>query len=516
MKKYSFAFILLLVLCCILSGCAEERNNDSELPQAIKELNRPDRLNVFIAADAVHEYYQSEEQENVYFTTMLSVGDFDATTTTYGEQGFLFFDAIKRYERETGVELSIKWYEHTSFMEEELEKMSDEELPDLIITSNTTEKDYYRYMEEELFYDLTSIFEQCEMYSNGAYNEQVLHAGEYDQKQYIVPILFNVDTIMGSQEMWEDLNFHAADLQDHSELLDALVYIQGEDIVDQVAVQFVSQAGLYLPQAIYEASGEKWIDYSKQAATLDENSFRKMCIFYDQFLEEQFDKEFEEGERINWASSKHIDVCMSIKNALQIDEFMDDIGCFVEGGNSGQAALHSAAAQAWYYGSRYNDLGQGFEVYAMPGKNGGSTAHVTYFGAVLKSTKHPEASFEFLKYLMDSEVSPLFGLSVNQANLQNQLEFLTENAYYIRPGLQIRVEGSPMDTAADYMIKTMPMETKEKLAEIIANVENVSLPNWPVYEILQTQMQSYAKGECTLEEAYQYAVDGLSEYAKGR
>ena len=70
------------------------------------------------------------------------------------------------------------------------------------------------------------------------------------------------------------------------------------------------------------------------------------------------------------------------------------------------------------------------------------------------------------------------------------------------------------ETKADYTIQPMSPETREKLEKIIDDIENVSLPNWPVYEIVQTQLQSYAKGECTLDEAYENAVTGLEEYAK--
>ena len=513
MKRWK-AIIIILCFGCIITGCSIVKMQESEIESGYEI---PEKLSVYIVADAVHEYYQSEDRENVYYTTMMSVGDFDITTTTYGEKGFMYYDALNSFQKETGINLDIKWYERAFQMEEDLAKMDKTEWPDLIITTNSTTADYYQYMDEGYFCDLTDFVAEREMYTSGAYYNQILRAGEYNQKQYILPILFNIDTIMGSQEMWEKISLHVGDVNTHSELLDALIYSQNQNAVEQVAVHFGSDAAIYLPHALYSAAGEKWVDYEKGGTNLDESAFRKMGVFYEQFLDEQFEEELVQGEKISWYEAKHNTICMAIENDVQLDEFLDDIGCFVEGGGSFQTYLHSAAAQAWYYESRYKDAEQNFEIYAMPGMEGGTTAHVSYMGAVLRTSQYPEASFEFLKYLMDSEVSAFFGFSVNCKNTQDQLEYLTESSYYLRPGLQIRLEdGTLANSIMDYLIQPMSAETKGKLEEMLGKIENASLPNWPVYEILDVQLQRYAKGECDIEEAYQTALDNLNSYAERR
>lgn len=510
--KIGKAFIIFVCLCILLTGCGQ--SSDIEGNKTI-HYEAPEELKIFIVSDAVHEYYQSEDRENTYYTTMMSLGDFEVTTTTYGEEGFMFHDAFAKYQEETGIKLDIHWYERTFTMEEELAKLSESEQPDLIISTNATTADYYRYMEEGNFYDLTELFEQHEIYSGEQYYNQILKAGEYEQKQYIVPLLFNVDTIMGSKEKWKEMDFHVSDITNHSELLDALIYAQQQGNVEQVATQFVSVSAMYLPYSIYSSSGERWIDHDNRTVNLDEELFRKMGIFYQQYIEEQFEEELIPGERIPWANTKHASICKMIENEVQLSDFMDGIGCFVEGGGSFQTYLHSAAAQAWYYESRYRDMKNEFEIYAMPGINGGTTAHVSYLGMVHQSSKHPEAAFDFLKYLMDSEVPAFFGLSVNREITDKQLEYLTNTSYYLRPGLQIRLEdGSLADSEADYLIQPMTAETRDKIEAIIEDIETVTLPNWPVYDMIERQLQSYVKGECSIEEAYEKAMEGLNQYIR--
>ncbi len=508
--------VILLIIC--MSSIVMSCDNDKIIENTSSaDYEIPEKLNIYIVSDAVHEYYQSEDRENVYYTTMMSVGDFDITTTTYGEKGFMYYDAFSSFQKETGIDLEIKWYERAFQMEEDLENLDESEWPDLVITTNSTTADYYRYMDEGYFYDLTDFATEREMYTSGAYYNQILRAGEYNQKQYILPILFNIDTIMGSKEMWEKISLHIEDVNTHSELLDALVYAQNQKAVEQVAVHFGSDAAIYLPHALYSSSGEKWIDYDEWNANLDKTIFQKMGVFYEQFLDEQFGKEWIQGEKIPWFEAKHNTICMAIENDVQLDEFLDDIGCFVEGGASFQTFLHSAAAQAWYYESRYRDLKQEFEIFAMPGIDGGTTAHVSYMGAVLQNSEYPEAAFEFLKYIMDSDVSAFFGFSVNCESTQKQLEYLTDTSYYLRPGLQIRLdEGTLADSMMDYLIQPMTEETKGKLEEMLGSIENASLPNWPVYEIIDLQLQRYAKGECDIEDAYDTTINNLNSYAEGR
>lgn len=410
----------------------------------------------------------------------------------------------------------MRWFEYPELMEEELMQLDEAQRPDVILTNFTSRNDYYQYMRDGMFYDLTDWFEQEAMYTDGQYYNAVLQAGQYKERQYIVPILFNISTIMGAGRIWNELGLHPEAAQDYEDILDALIYVQADQKIDQTACQFVEASPEYLPCILYSASGEQWIDYEKEAVHLDETVFRKMCIFYQYFVKEQLSEEdIIQGETLHWTNAKNLRIIRSICNEIQLNAFLGDMGCIVEGGGGFQPCLHSAAAQAWYYESRYRDMEEEFMLYALPSESGGTSAQISYFGAVMEGTAYPEAAFDFLHYLMDEEVPPFFGLSVNQENLLEQLDYMTTTSYHVRPGTQIvGSSGTVLDSKEDYIIQPMSEETKEKILKILDEIDHVSLPNWPVYAVLENELQDFAKGEISQEEAYQNTIDNLEEYRK--
>lgn len=449
----------------------------------------------------------------MYYTTFMTLGDFSHIPTTYGYEGFLYAKAFEDYQKETGTNLNITWFEYEEYMKEAL-LAEETEKPDLILATFASHEDYYLYMDQEMFYDLTALFDKNEIYTSGKYNTQVLSGGKLYDRQYIVPLLFNVDTIMGAESMWQDMSLHLEDAQTHSDIMDSLIYAQKQGEVEQVATQFAQATAFYLPYMLYQGSGEQWIDYENKTVNLDEDRFQRMCEFYQQYVREQIpESDIQQGEKIPWHKSKQLQVDLAIVNEVQLNDFLGEIGCFVEGGGAFQLLLHSAAAQAWYYESRYRDMEEEFQIIPLYGEDGGTTAHISYFGAVMRSSEHPEAAFQFLQFLMDAEVEPFFGLAINRENLEKQLEYLNTTAYELRPGLQMPLEdGEQPESPADYVVSPMSTETKEALEDMIDNIEAVTMPNWPVYMILQAELESYAKDEITMEEAYQNALSGLQAY----
>lgn len=509
MKRKGLAWLMILISSCFLISCRQISGSEFSSGE-----EQPEALNVFIVSDTVHVYGLEEYSDEVYYTTMMTLGDFFSTTTQHGSKGHMFYDAFEEYQEQTDIQLKLHWYEYPELMEADLEALDEADLPDLILSNFTSRNDYARYMAEGMFYDLTELCEQWEMYSGGSYYQSILHGGEYQDKQYILPILFNVDTVMGAKRYWAESGLYLNNTENMGEILDMLIDAQQEKSKDQTAVQFVEASPSYLPYILYGSSGEQWVDYENGTVNLDQTIFEKMCRFYTQFLNEQLKEEdIVSGEPLSWAKSKNLGIIMSINNDVQLDEYLEDMGCILEGGGAFKAHLHSAAAQAWYYESRYRDLGEDFVLAALPGKNGGTTAHISYFGAVLQTTKYPEAAFRFLRYLMDEEVPAFFGISINRENALKQMDYLTSTTYRLRPGTQIPLEdGRVPDSQADYVIQPMSGQTKEQLLSMIDEIETVSLPNWPVYAIIEKQLQSCAKGEIEPAEAYQNTLEGLKEY----
>ncbi len=501
MKK----LVICLLMLSILLGCQKTQTSRRPVEDSVE------KLNIYILGDATTEHIMSENKTNVFYTTLMRLGEY-CSSVCYGEQGFLFYEAFQQYEEQTGIELELHWYRYPDELEKALASAGKNELPDLIITNYTSTADFYRYMKQGLFYDLTPYTEEEELYTQQAYYNSVLEAGRLGGKQYILPILFNIDTVMGNTDNWQRLGLQFEKAQTHEEFMNFLLNAQQQKETAETAGQFLTEIALYTPYIVYDSAGETWIDYETGEVQLDAARFGQMAEFYRNFLLEQFD-EVTSGEDLSWAHTRHIEAMRAI--AGHTEEYLDDKGCIVEGGGAFQSALHSAAAQAWYYESRYQDMGRSLALEAIPGKDQGVTAHVSYFGGVLSTTQYPQASYDFLRYLMDAEFFCGFGLSVNRDTTASMLKHLTELEYELRYGMQAtQADGTPYKSSDDYVIHPMSEQTKEKLEGMLERISSVSLPDWPVYEILWKQLESYGKEEISLETAYETAYQQLESYAK--
>lgn len=501
MKK----LIACLLMLSLLLGCQSTQTSRRTVEDSAE------KLSIYILGDATTEHFVSEDKTNIFYTTLMHLGEY-CSTVCYGEQGFLFYDAFHQYEEQTGIELDLHWYRYPDELGNALLSADKSELPDLIITNYTSTADFYRYMKEGFFYNLTPYTEEEGLYTQQEYYNSVLEAGCLNGEQYILPIIFNIDTVMGNADNWQRLGLRFDTAQTHEEFLNLLLQAQREKQVKEVAGHFLTEIALYTPYILYDSAAEKWVDYETEEVQLDRSRFSKMAEFYRNFLEEQFD-EVKAGEDLSWAHTKHIETMLAVVG--HAEEYLDEKGCILEGGGAFQSTLHSAAAQAWYYESRYQDMGKSFALEAIPGKDQGVTAHVSYFGGVLSTTKYPQAAYDFLRYLMDAEFFCGFGLSVNRENTERILEELTGLEYELRYGLQSTQEdGTPYKTENDYTVHPMSEQTREKLEGMLERISSVSLPNWPVYEILWKQLESYGKGEISVEEAYETAYQQLEAYLK--
>jgi ABC-type glycerol-3-phosphate transport system substrate-binding protein len=507
-KRYYFLLICMLITSILLCACQKEEvpvQKSTEIPT--------EELNIFILGDAFTVFYASENKKEVIYTTYMNLGEYESTIC-YGEEGFLFYDAFNQYQQQNGIRLNLHWYQYPDELEKALLTMDKEELPDIIITNYSTTGDFYQYMKQGFFYDITSYTEAEELYTSDEYYNLVLEAGRLNGKQYILPILFNIDTLMGCEKNWNILELNEKTAESHEQLMNVVLQAQRERQLQEVIGQWIAYTAYYTPYALYDAAGERWIDYEKENVSLNKQRFYQMAEFYRNFLQEQFG-EVQIGQDLLWEKTKHMEARKATEKYME--EYIDNKGCIIEGGGAFQGFIHNAAAQAWYYESRYQDMGEEFRLMAIPGAAQGTTAHVSCFGGVLSTSKHPEEAYNFLRYLMDTEIFCGFGISVNKENVSKMLANLSKLEYELRYGCQpLKEDGTPYTGDGDYIIHPMTKETKESLEKMLENITSVSLPDWPVYEILRKQLEKYGKGEISVEIAYETAYHQLENYLKER
>ena len=142
--------------------------DDKKEKEALESDDREetDTLDVYIVGDAVHTYSESDEEKGVFYTTFMALGEYFGTPVEFGSEGFMYHNAIERYQEETGKKINLHWFQWPEHLEEELKENGQ---ADVIISTFTSVNDYYLYMNQEMFYDLSLLFEQNEIYTSEKY-----------------------------------------------------------------------------------------------------------------------------------------------------------------------------------------------------------------------------------------------------------------------------------------------------------------------------------------------------------
>lgn len=181
----------------------------------------------------------------------------------------------------------------------------------------------------------------------------------------------------------------------------------------------------------------------------------------------------------------------------------------IEGGESLNAWMHSAAAIANYYESRYTDENKEFYIQGIPEWNQKNTytANISAFGAVMKGSQNAEAAYRLLKYRVDQEYFFHLGFSINRHNTDEMLDQLTSTEYQLSNIFGHMPDQEYYDLYAEkaetYLIKPMSSDKRDELEFILDRLNGCTLPSWPVYQIYRNAFEGYARETMTMEEAYQ-------------
>ena len=190
MKKLTFLIIIGIWFAFLVS--CKDVNSTFEMEEEL-----PEKLTVFAVGDITTTNYGEE-----FFSTRYNIGEFSALSEKWGSGAYIFYDAINKFQKDTGIEIEVYYFMQTIDLLEALEQcMNTEKCPDIII-GNYAAQDYclYSYLQEEYFADLFSYFEKDGIYSNGEYFSNILKAGMVGEKQYLFPLTFNMNVLFSSKE----------------------------------------------------------------------------------------------------------------------------------------------------------------------------------------------------------------------------------------------------------------------------------------------------------------------------
>lgn len=310
-------------------------------------------LEVYLVGNQMHS--NNEETEKV-FQTLYMLGEFTPTASQRGQGGYIFNQAMNSFKREVDREIVITRFDNTATM---LETVYDEWKngggPDVLI-GDYTEGRYclYPYMEEGMFADLLSYFEQDEIYSSGEYVSNVMKAGMVNDKQLVFPLTFNMNVLYTSEERQNNHEKWFSKGITYSELIQ--MFCEGWNEYgkskDYLMLQFTNMWPTDYPCVLFQAaSGERIVDYNTGKIILNEATFEEWAVIYESFICDDYDmskEELKEMVKLNNGVMRY-DISSIGKFMLeandenQLDVFdilCLDALCIAEGGNRSYT-LHS-------------------------------------------------------------------------------------------------------------------------------------------------------------------------------
>ena len=470
------------------------------------------QLNVYLVAK------ESGGKNEQYRYTEYALGEFMALQTGYREDGYRYKTMLEEYQKENSVELIIEYFDCSDDLHAQLvEDKKEGKLPDLIIEDSISFDDAYALLDADILLDLSSYVQEDGLYDSGEYYNEVLQGGQYKGQQMILPLSFNMNTIMSSAESLERYNIDLSE----AGLLDMLVQftsqlhmMQQEDPQQELLAQFVAAEGDFPIRILLAAGGGTLVDYEEKKVQLDPEFYKEMAEFYKQFAIQEMgslDAVIEQGTYLGLYQSVH---GKRMGTAMRFEDMYRNTAAFIEGGSCSNIFIHSFAAQANYYESVYTDVGEEFCLYGIPtyGNSDEYTPMITSFGAIMANTEHPEAAYDFLKYMMDQPYFMHYELSVNRQATEEMLDQLSNTTYQLSQMRGYFENMSDSELSIDYVMSPLTEDTKQKILYLLDNMGKATLSNWPVYQIVQENMLLYVLDKCSIEESYEKCRKELNEY----
>lgn len=527
--------ILFGVVLAVGVGLAFKMNKSPEQDILIDEIDDKPLVVYLVGQEA----YDKKEVSDSIFQTHYLLGEFTPTASQRGQGGYIFNEALNAYAREYDQDVEITRFDNTAIMlETAYKEWKNGEGPDVII-GDYTQAEYclYPYIDYGMFADLMPYFEIDEIYSSGEYVSNVLKAGRVNNEQFVFPLTFNMNILYTSEERQQIHEKWLNQEMTYHELIKLFTeswqeYGKNEEYL---MLQFTNMFADY-PYVLFQAaSGENLIDYETGRVVLNKATFKEWATLYESFLCDDFNMTREELKTLVKENSGVFPVDLSTieqfkKTASGDDgepllEFFEllcqDALCIAEGGNK-SFHLHSFAANASYYESRFLDNEENFMCIGIPTKNSSNSyaAQITTFGVVLSNSSKIEEGYNFIKLHADTKHWMHLDVSVNRAIIEETMNDLASTYYEYYPALGLRdrsVELGHDDYGDSYQIKPMSSETKEYLLYMIDHIGSANLPEFELTMIITEEIEKYLWGDTeTIEDAYDNVIKRFAElgYAK--
>lgn len=351
---------------------------------------------------------------------------------------------------------------------------------DVVLFSSTTTLDAAKMAINNAFLDLAPYLSADEKFNASNYYS-VLNAGRIGEEQVLMPLRFQVQYLLTSEEKLSASSISLSEGYSTSDLMNALAANADACNEGQSAMQCLFSG---TPSGIlYDAlrlSSVQIVDMSGKILTVSEDTFRE------------------------YAEYAHMAYGQFMKSAQILKLYSRD---FVGGVSKLTTMLSkdSLPYQMRYYDAAYGQaLEEKLHVLVFPnyGDSNALTADVTLYAAALQSTEQPQAAYDFIRFAMDATAGEITNdLPVSRKAVSALLDNLCAN-----PGKNINLGSVNAEHPA------MSEKLRASCERILGQVTSGNIRNSTIASIFDESMQNYIMGKATFEECYKIFLNRINLY----
>lgn len=481
MKYFTTLCLCILILCSC--GSKKENVNQGQSNEDAQEIT------IYMPVNII--YGNTEDIPDLY-VSKYRIGEcwnYKMDNTIYGA-------AIAEYEKKSGIAVHVQYFDSQLSMEEKLkEDINTGSMPDVVVCDASATKMVYTLTNNEHSVDLEPYLEERK--EDNQYFEKVEEACKQGKHQYILPLLFNINSVFTTQ----------GDGPVQSYISYEEIITRFENELNQLWLEADVKEAVYavptgnpvtVSYILWNSIGASGYSFENKQYNLDEVKIKQLFEFTKRYME--FEHDFEHvsdqtiPDRSCYVSEVYLRPFLMASSSGEAEslylDYLDQISYWIDGSSGCNWPPSSLALQSQFYSSQLQKSGDKLLLLPISKETDEESynASITYFGFVTNNTRNQDAAADLLLYLQDCAVDSRFGFSVNQTVTEKGLRDLTETTW--------ELHNFDMNAQVLGYIEPLPSELKEQISSVLEKIESATLPNGTIeLECLYNALEQYMGGE---------------------
>ena len=519
-----FCLIFTIILCAFLVACSHGYKN------------RPEEASETLAQEPVQVYLMGQEcsfsngadEEWSEYSFPVTLG---LETTWYMPgyaQGNPLYQALLEYEEETGIEIEVTFFATGSEMMRQIrEQRQQGNAPDLALVLRKMEdaqgNSWRQWQEEDFFTDMAPYLNIGEE----QYYMPVISSGQYKEAQYLIPLLFNINGYITSEEF---LKQAGQKVPPHSTSYEELLHLFQETCIalqgntDKVALYEGTIPWEYYILHVFNAAAS--YQNLETVNEISKETIMQMLEVMREFLKQNFQTipDYEQktyAENVNAVNALYDRFNFGPMYREDPEYKRNMLGIMIDGGYGGSIISSSFIMQVYALQTYYHDMGEHLVMGGIPMENmaGRYAACVNVLGFCPTGADNYEGAGQVLQYLLEYTFPPEVGISVNKSIVETQLQALTqtETELYIQPRyspLATEEQAQEIFNQSKVWFEPLDLLLADQLLDILNHIEGASLLYQAPMDVLGQGLEDYYNGNMNVEEAASWIRKEWTAYAE--